>query len=272
MEDSKKKPNSKSQIPPSRSPLLVIVGPTASGKSDLAMKIAKLQNGEIICADSRTVYRRLNIGTAKPSDADRAEVPHHLLDVVNPDENFTVADFKELAETAIKDVQKRGKLPIMVGGSGLYIDSVLFDYKFSEAGVAKDPSNPRHVLSDSVGLKSEMRGDAIVVGLQIDRVDLKERIASRIDAMLDDGFLDEVKNLQAMYPTSKALLSTGYKAFSEYVKGHISLEEAKALFIKNDHNLAKRQMTWFKRNKRIHWLNTQSTYIKDTQKLLNKLH
>lgn len=252
--------------------LLVIVGPTASGKSDLAMELAKLLGGEIICADSRTVYKGLDIGTAKPSNRDRQKVPHHLLDMVEPDAHFNVADFKKLAEVVINDIKSRGKLPIMVGGSGLYIDSVLFNYGFSEAGVAKDPENPRHLFKEAPRNKSTLRSDALVIGIEVDRSVLKERIARRVDTMLTAGFLDEVKKLQADHPNSKALLAPGYKAFSEHLLGHLSLEEAKALFIKNDYNLAKRQMTWFKRNKDIHWLNNQNTYIEDTIKLLNKLH
>lgn len=254
------------------SKLLVIVGPTASGKSNLALKLAKLCNGEIICADSRTVYKGLDIGTAKPSEQDRVEVPHHLLDIVEPNENFTAADFKQKAELAIKDIQAREKLPIMVGGSGLYIDAVLFDYGFSGSGASKDEVNPRH-LARSIERKSKaLRSDAVIVGLEVDRDVLKARIAKRIDDMLTAGFLDEVKHVQTTYPTSKALLAPGYKAFNEHLLGNVSLEDAKALFIKNDYNLAKRQMTWFKRNKHIHWLNNQNTYVRDTTESLNKLH
>lgn len=252
--------------------LLVIVGPTASGKSDLAMKLAKLLDGEVICADSRTVYKGLNIGTAKPNKKDRTEVPHHLLDVVEPDEPFTAADFKVLAERVILDIQKRGKFPIMVGGSGLYIDAVLFDYQFSDDGSPRDFINPRHLDRTVPRKHQDLKKNTLVVGLEIERELLKERISERIDQMIRAGLADEVRQIQADYPSSKALLAPGYKAFSEHVLGHLSLEEAKALFIKNDYNLAKRQMTWFKRNKDIHWLNNKNTYVDDTLKLLNKLH
>ncbi len=254
------------------SKLLVIVGPTASGKSNLALKLARLCNGEIICADSRTAYKGLDIGTAKPSQQDQKEVTHHLLDVVKPDQDFTVSDFKLLADKIIRDIQNRGKLPIMVGGSGLYIDAVLFNYQFSETGASKDSANPRHLDKDVPRKSDDLRSDAIVVGLEVDREFLKERISRRIDHMLERGLIEEVRQLQADYPNSKALLAPGYKAFSEQVLGHLSIDESKALFIKNDYNLAKRQMTWFKRNKKIHWLNNQNTYVRDTIKLLNKLH
>ena len=111
-------------------PLLVIVGPTASGKSALAIELAKYFNGEIICADSLTVRRELNIGSAKPSLKDQSQVNHHLIDVIGPNDKFTAADFKQKANIAIEDINNRGKLPIMVGGTGLYIDSVIYDYNF----------------------------------------------------------------------------------------------------------------------------------------------
>jgi tRNA dimethylallyltransferase len=252
--------------------LLVIVGPTASGKSDLAMKLAKKLEGEIICADSRTVYKGLNIGTAKPSATDRVEVPHHILDIIEPDEDFNVADFKRLAEQAMEDIQARGKFPILVGGSGLYVDAVLFDYEFSETNSPKDDANPRHLDKNVPRRRSELRKDTLVIGLAVDKEELKARIEKRIEEMLAQGLIEEVRQIQAHYPGSKALLAPGYKAFSEHLAGRLSLEEAKALFIKNDYNLAKRQISWFKRNKKIHWLNTKNTYIEDTLKLLNKLH
>jgi len=264
-------PTTNYELPTTAAKLLVIVGPTASGKSDLAIKIAKRLGGEIVCADSRTVYIGLDIGTAKPTEADRKAVPHHLLDVVEPDQDFTVADFKKLAEQAITDIQSRGKLPVMVGGSGLYIDAVIFNYQFSGSGAKKDLVNPRHLSNDEPRKKSDQKSDTLVVGIEPDRTVLKERISKRIDVMIATGFLNEVERIQVSYPNSKASLAPGYKAFNEHVLGHLSLEEAKALFIKNDFNLAKRQMTWFRRNKSIHWLTNPSTYVDDTLKLLNKL-
>jgi tRNA dimethylallyltransferase len=252
-------------------PLLVVVGPTASGKSKLALELAQALNGEIICADSRTVYKGMDIGTAKPTKAEQAAVPHHMLDIVEPDQDFTVADFKQLANQVIEDVQRRGKLPIMVGGSGLYIDAVLYDFGFSEAGAARDKRNPRHLSDDVPRKQTQMRSNTVVVGLFMERDELKKRIEGRVEQMVANGFDDEVKRLQADYRQSKALLTPGYKAFIEHLAGHLSLEEAKALFVKNDFQLAKRQMTWFKRNPSIHWLSNSSTYVKETLKLLNKL-
>lgn len=254
-----------------RERLLVIVGPTASGKSALAMELAERLDGEIICADSRTVYKGMNIGTAKPSMADQRRVPHHLLDVVDPDQNFTAIDFKKLANLAIEDISMRGKLAIMVGGSGLYIDSVLFDYGFTAPGSARDPINPRHAKKLEQPSQQVLRSNTLIIGLEIDKDILIDRIEKRINIMIEDGFIDEIKHVQAKYPDSKALLAPGYRAFAEYISGHLGIEEAKTLFAKNDYKLAKRQMTWFKRNPSINWLNKRSTQADDTIKLLNKL-
>jgi tRNA dimethylallyltransferase len=250
--------------------LLVIVGPTASGKSALALEIARKFDGEIICADSRTVYKGMDIGTAKPTMAERAEIPHHLLDVVDPDQNFSVADFKRLAEQAIKDIQLRNKLPILVGGSGLYVDAVIFNYGFSEPSASRDLQNPRHLSKNSPRIKSQISPTTSVVGITVERYKLAQRIATRIEEMVDAGLVEEVSKIQDKYPGSKALLTPGYKAFAEYLNGNIDLEEAKALFIKNDMQLAKRQTTWFKRNLSIQWLNDPSSYVDSVTTLLNK--
>lgn len=251
--------------------LLVIVGPTASGKSGLSIELAERLDGELICADSRTVYKGMNIGTAKPSSADRQRVRHHLLDVVEPDENFTVADFKNLAEQAISDIQSRGKLPILVGGSGLYVDAVLYNFAFSSGTASRDTQNPRHLSREVPRTKNKLRPATLIVGLEVERSLLKTRITERVEDMVGAGFLEEVKMLMSDYEGTKAMLTPGYKAFSEHVAGHISLEEAKALFVNNDNHLAKRQMTWFRRNQSIHWLSNPNTYVEDTLALLNKL-
>lgn len=254
MEGSDKQSNSTFQIPPSTPPLVVIVGPTASGKTALAIDIARKYQGEIICADSRTVYKWLDIGTAKPSQAEQAAIPHHLLDVVGPDEPFTAVDFKRLTLEAIEDISTRGKLPIMVGGSGLYIDAVLFNYGFSDQSTPRDRLNPRHSHADAPKHRSPLRKNTVILGITVERADLKKRIESRIEHMVANGFADEVRWLQANYPDSKASLAPGYKAFTDYIHRRVSLEEAKQKFIRNDMALAKRQMTWFKRNNSIHWI------------------
>ncbi len=256
---------------PKIAPLVVIVGPTASGKTALAIEIAQKFGAEIICADSRTVYKGMDIGTAKPTKQEQAEIPHHLLDVVEPDQPFTVADFKEVANQAIENIAERGKLPIMVGGSGLYIDAVLYDYQFAKEGAERDPVNPRHVSSSEPKIKQPLREKTIVLGLNPELDVLKDRITKRVDSMLDAGFINEVKHLFDTYgPDTKALQTPGYKAFKDYIENKISLEEAKAMFIRNDYLLARRQRTWFKRNKSIHWLNNREDAVALVTTLLNK--
>jgi tRNA dimethylallyltransferase len=274
--------------------LVVILGETASGKSAVAIEIAEKYNGEIICADSRTIYKGMDISTAKPSKADQARVRHHLLDVLYPNESFSAAAFKELANQAIEDVSKRGKLPILVGGSGLYIDSVVFDFKFGlpadsnlrsrldamsteelqevirkEGLVMPDNTqNRRHLIraiekNGKDGFtKSSLRADTLLIGLSLDREELKERVALRADSMLSNGLLDEIKRVSNEYGwAGEALQTPAFKAFHLYLLGDMSLDQAKENFIKNDLSLAKRQRTWFKRNKSIHWVSIDKKQI-----------
>lgn len=233
-------------------PLLAIVGPTASGKTALAIDLARKYDGEIICADSRTVYKGMDIGTAKPTPAEQAAVPHHLLDVVAPDEPFTALDFKRQAMAAIDDIHARGKLPLLVGGSGLYIDAVLYDYQFADA--PRSMINPRHRAEGAPRADTVLRSDTLIVGVDKDKAVLEERIRARVDVMVKEGFLDEVRRLSAAYAGSKALDAPGYRAFADYLAGSITLEEAKTRFVRNDCNLAKRQRTWLRRNQQVRWI------------------
>jgi tRNA dimethylallyltransferase len=268
------------------SPLLVIVGETATGKSKLALELATRLNGEIICADSWTVRRGVDIGTDKPSIADRQLIPHHLIDVVDPDEDFTAAVFKRLALKAIEDIASRDKLPIMVGGSGLYIDSVIFNYGFLEAGdrglreelngesiesllaiiSAKglqlgdiDIQNKRRLirLIESNGAKPSidlLRDNTLVIGVNRQSQDLKDLITKRVDRMINIGLEAEVRSLVASYGWGcEALKGVGYKQWKGYLEGTNSLEETRQQIISATSNLAKKQRTWFKRNKSIHW-------------------
>jgi tRNA dimethylallyltransferase len=274
---------------PKPPPLIVIVGETSSGKSALALDLAKELDGELICADSWTVRREVNIGTAKPTPAERAAVPHHLLDVAAPDEDFTAAVFKELANRAIADIAARGKLPIMVGGTGLYIDGVIYDYGFLPAGdrrerqalndlqipalIAKvkaaglsvegvDQRNKRRLirLLETGGARPErreLRENTLIIGLKTDREVLKKRITGRVDAMLAAGLEAEVRGLADRYGWDcEALKGVGYAQWREYFLGHENLEQTRQKIIKATLDLAKRQRTWFKRNKSIHWLST----------------
>ncbi len=253
------------------SPLVVIVGPTASGKSALAMEIAEKFDGEIICADSRTIYKYMDIGTAKPTEVDQKAVPHHLIDIIEPSEVFSAAKFKQLALEVIEDIASRGKLPILVGGTGLYIDALLFDYQFAAEGAQRDPINPRHVHKAEEQIRHELRPNTLVVGLNPELEILKERITQRVDMMIEQGFIEEVKTVSNRYGwQAPALLAPGYKAFRSYIENKISLDEAKAEFVRNDYLLARRQRTWFKRNKSIHWLENREDYVAFVTTLLNK--
>jgi tRNA dimethylallyltransferase len=232
--------------------LLSVVGETASGKSALALQIAQRFNGEIICADSATLRRGLDIGTAKPSLAEQALVPHHLLNIIEPDEKFTVAKFKQLAEKVIADIQRRGKLPLLVGGTGLYVDAVLYDYSF---GVKNAPD------------RQQIRPDNLTLGLKLDRAELKIRIEQRIDAMLAAGLESEVAGLVATYGWQcLGLKNVGYAQWRDYFQGIKNLAETRSSIIKATLDLAKRQRTWFKRNYSIHWLDTpvNMTEVVDT--------
>lgn len=237
--------------------LIVIVGETASGKSALALDLALRFNGEIICADSRTVYKSMDIGTAKPSATDRQKVRHHLLDIVEPDENLNVRKFKELASQAIEDITSRGKLPILAGGAGLYVDSVLYDYQFSPPRARRDVLNPRHLKYQELrAYRAGQRPNTITIGLQLPRRDLQDRIKRRVDKMLKQGLEQEVKSLAEKYGWEAPGLNTiGYQEFHDFFRHEKKLSEVAEQIERNTILYAKRQRTWFRRNDSIHWLN-----------------
>lgn len=273
---------------------MVIVGPTCSGKSALAMHVAEKFNGEIIAADSRTIYQGMDIGTAKPDSADRGRVPHHLIDIVESDDSFTAADFKARAVVAMAEIHRRGKLPIMVGGTGLYIDSVIYDFTFRPPGDASErkrlealsvealqklseergitlpvnAQNPRHLIRqlETGGVaasRREIRANTLVIGLTTSRERLEERITHRVDAMLAKGLVSEVDSLARCYSWDcPALQTIGYQEVRSYITGVIDLQTARAAIIRNTLAYAKRQRTWFKRNKSIHWC-TQQVEVED---------
>ncbi len=267
-------------------PLLVIVGETASGKTELSLKLAHRFGGEIICADSWTVRKEVNIGTAKPTPEERAAIPHHLLDVVEPCEDFTAAVFKRLANDAIRDIAGRGRLPIMVGGTGLYVDGVIYDFDFLPAGdraereelnrlsIAKllerieyskidlggvDTRNKRRLirLIETKGRRpgrAPLRDNTFMIGLKTPREEIERRIVKRLDDMLASGLEDEVRALADRYGWDcEALKGIGYAQWKPYFSGGQSLPETRTKIIKATFEYAKRQRTWFRRNKSIHW-------------------
>ncbi|MBP9853018.1 tRNA (adenosine(37)-N6)-dimethylallyltransferase MiaA [Candidatus Saccharibacteria bacterium] len=265
----------------------MIVGETASGKSALAMECARRYNGELICADSLTVYKGFDIGTAKPSQAERVDIPHHLLDVTTADKGFAAPEFKRQAEVAIEAICERGKLPIVVGGSGLYIDSLLYNYAFLEKSdpdlrsklnamnlpeviaLAQEKNLDldgidirnkrrviRHIENDGkVPARSPLRQDTIVVGLSVSRGTLEARIEQRVDAMLAAGLEKEAKMLANDYGwENEPMKSIGYREWKDYFDGADKIEKTRERIVAGTKRLAKKQRTWFGRNPDIRWV------------------
>lgn len=284
-------------------PVIVIVGETGSGKSALAVELAKQFDGEIIAADSRTAYRDMNIGTAKPTAEEQQGIPHYGFDVVEPGGQFTAYDFQQLAKKYVADIACRRKLPIIVGGTGLYVDAYLYNFifrpradetvrnelqAFSVAELQKqvltaglvlpeNAQNPRHLRRLlEAGPPPEqtkiLRPDTLVLGLGVPRAELERRISVRVEAMLTSGLINEVKALADHYGAAEALRTPGYKAFGAYLKGEIGLAEAKRQFIRDDLRLAKRQRTWFKRNPNIRWLDGENKLAQATELVSVFLH
>jgi len=269
------------------SPLIVIVGPTASGKTSLAIELAKKYNGEIICADSRTIYKYMDIGTAKPSSVEQNEVPHWGLDLVEPGERFTLSDFKEYAVKKAREIRSRGHTPFLVGGTGLYIDAVMFDYQFGgdyDVAVRKkfeemsleelhyyctknnillpeNNKNRRYVIRaiEQKGINT-MRSrvpiaNTIIVGIATNTEDLRNRIEQRTEQLFKNGVVNEAIKLGEKYGwNSEAFTGNIYKTVSLYLSGEIKEDEMKEKSMILDRQLVKKQLTWFRRNPYIKWL------------------
>lgn len=269
------------------SPLIVITGPTASGKTGLALDLAERYGGEIICADSRTIYRGMDIGTAKPTAAEQARAPHHLLDVAEPGERFTARDFQERANEAITDIRSRGRIPFLVGGTGLYIDAVTLEFAWPEiqkndAGLdtksvdelqsmikgqhlamPENSLNKRHLLNvlRRTGRGSARRfprGETHVVAIATDKNVLSDRIQKRAHEMFETGVIEETKRLAEQYGWgSEAMKSNIYPIIKKVLDGELTHEQAIELFITRDKQLAKRQITWLKRHEYVKWLSLE---------------
>lgn len=252
-------------------PLVVIVGPTASGKTALALDLARQFNGEIICADSRTVYKGMDIGTAKPTLAEQQAIPHHLLDVVSPSESFNVVEFQRRATDCIAEILQRDRLPILVGGSGMYIDAVIFNYDFAHADAKRDPQNPRHLSPDVPRQNLQLRKETLVLGMDVEPDVLRKRSLQRTKAMVKDGLLDELNTLSKLYGWDDvpAMWSPAYRAFRGCIEGYKTLEEATADCVMYDSQLAKKQRTWFRRNNSIHWISDPSKAVDLVTTFLN---
>jgi tRNA dimethylallyltransferase len=246
----------------------VIVGPTGSGKTGVSIAIAKEIGGEVISADSRTIYKGMDIGTAKPSTEERAGVPHWGFDLVKPGDRFTVADWKEYAKNKIAEIEERGNKPMIVGGTGLYVDALIYDYKFKTRGkgYGKNRGECINNLNGQTGIlrqddiekypdRQKMKDEYKVFGIRWGSDELRRRLRERAEQMFSEELYEETKRLVNEYGwDNKAMTSNIYQFVWKYLQGEITREKAIELFVIDDWHLAKRQMTWFRRNNEIAWL------------------
>lgn len=283
--------------------IIAVAGPTASGKTALAVEIAKRVSGEVISCDSMQVYRGMDIGTAKPDEAEKCGVIHHMIDIIEPSEPFSVADFTEMARKCIDDVLSRERVPIIAGGTGLYMDSVLKNIDFAEfkedvdfrlkmqqlaescgaevvhrllaekdpeAAKKIHPNNVRRVIralevcevtgKTFTQVNAESRReplyDTLILGIETDRDVLYSRIDRRVDIMMERGLLDEVKALHTagINRDTTAMQAIGYKELLDFIEGKAELCDAVDKIKQESRRYAKRQLTWFRRNKDINWV------------------
>ncbi|MFN2747215.1 MULTISPECIES: tRNA (adenosine(37)-N6)-dimethylallyltransferase MiaA [Bacillus] len=282
-------------------PVVVLIGPTAVGKTQLSIMLAESLNAEIISGDSMQIYKRMDIGTAKIKPWEMNGIPHHLLDIKEPTESFSVAEYQEIVRKKMAEIERRGKLPMIVGGTGLYIQSVLYDYSFteeagdpgfrtemealymekgagyvhslleerdSEAARAIHPNNMRRVIRALEILhttgktmsehmerqQKELMYNTALIGLTMDREVLYDRINKRVDQMMDEGLLEEVKQLyRENVRDCQSVQAIGYKELYAYLEGRVSLEEAVETLKRNSRRYAKRQLTWFRNKMDVSW-------------------
>lgn len=280
--------------------LMIILGPTGIGKTSLSIEIAKKYNGEIIGADSMQIYKGFDIGTGKVTEEEMEGIPHHLIDFLDPRAEFSVEEFRTLAKEKISEINRRDKLPIMVGGTGLYINSIVYDFSMQkiekddeyrkyldsyidehglESLYAKmvelDPKlednihpNNRHRIIRAMeilnsGEKKETEDfrrentdyNLYMLGLNTDREVLYDRINRRVDMMMEEGFLNEVKSLyeKGIDEHFQSMKAIGYREMLMYLEGKVDLEFAVDKMKQFSRNYAKRQLTWFRRDERIRW-------------------
>jgi tRNA dimethylallyltransferase len=287
--------------------VLVILGPTGVGKTKVSLEVADKLKGEILCADSRQIYRFMDIGTAKPKPEEREKVVHHLIDVINPNERFTAANFAEEAKKIIRDLIAREKSPVVVGGTGLYIRALIRGFFKGPKGNVKirerlkktaeekgkeflhrklaniDPEAAQRIHPNNLirviralevyeltgtplsqlqkkGEYEKKEFDFIQIGLNLNRKKLYQNIEKRVDQMMDEGLLDEVRKLKSLgYSKDLTPLKTlGYKELFSYMEGNLSLTEAVNMIKKHTRNYAKRQLTWFRKEENTTWFDAES--------------
>jgi len=280
--------------------LIVILGPTASGKSELSVKLAKKFNGEVISADSRQIYQEMTIGTAKVTKREMDNIPHYMTNIIKPDQEFSLAQFKQKAIKIIKDIQKRDKIPFLVGGTGLYIQSIVDNLDIPDVKPDKKLRDKLEKLSNQELLsqlkkldpdtansidyhnkrrliralevclitkkpfskqrkKGKILFNTLQIGINPDKKILEQRISQRADKMIKKGLIEEIEKLLTKYKNSlPSLNSIGYAEIIQYLEKKTSLDQAKNLINRHSLQYAKRQITWFKRDKRIHWIQGQN--------------
>ena len=294
---------------------IVICGPTASGKTTLGIELANKINGEIISCDSMQIYKEMDIGTAKPTEEERKMASHHLIDFVNPNERYSVADFKKDAENIIKEIITRKKVPILVGGTGLYINSLIYNIQYDEENIdfdyrkelekidiselykkalSIDPQamekisqNDRKRITRILEIyhstgktktelernsRKELKYDYKIFVLSMDRDILYERINKRVDLMIENGLIEEVKRVTEKYkefPT--AMQGLGYKEVVEYLEGKISKEDMIEKIKQESRRYAKRQLTWFRSYKDAIWLDGMNSAKRNVDIILKNL-
>lgn len=290
--------------------VVAIIGPTASGKTALSIKLAKEIDGEIINGDSMQIYKQMDIGTAKITEQEMDGVPHHLLSIKEPTESFSVAEYQQLVRAKIAEIQSRGKMPILVGGTGLYVQAVLYDFQFTKEEVNEGarkkyyeqleelgpeamharlaavdpataaeihPNNTRRVIRAlemaelsgvSKAAEEYNRGDVplynhLIIGMDMDREKLYERINLRVDLMLENGLLDEVR---ALYDEGirdvQSVKAIGYKEFYSYFEDRLTFDEAVEQVKQNSRRYAKRQLTYFRNKMDVQWIGKEWDKIK----------
>ncbi len=280
--------------------VIIILGPTAVGKTKLSVELAKKINGEIINADSTQVYKNLNIATAKITEEEKENIVHHLFDVKEINDDYTVYDYQKDVRKLIDDIKSRGKTPILVGGTGLYIKAALYDYEFDEEELivndyskystdelysmllkidseTKIHKNNRKRIERTLDVynskgkldkktnKDTLLYDSIFIGLTTSRELLYDRINLRVDKMLDAGLLEEAKWLYDTNVRTKAVMTPiGYKELFEYFDGNITKDEAIELIKKNSRRYAKRQYTWFNNQMNVNWFNVDFDNFNNT--------
>jgi len=298
--------------------LLVIVGPTAVGKTDLSIEIAERFNGEIISGDSMQIYQGMDIGTAKIRKDEMRDIPHYLIDTYKPDHYFSAAEFQEVASKMIVDIESRGKLPIIVGGTGLYIKSVTHNYKFPTVTVNKEyrdslqeiaekynneylhmklrsvdpeaadklhPNDQKRIIraleiyhstgktSSQLIQKDESSYNLLMIGLTMDRQKLYSRINRRVDKMIEEGLVNEVKNLlkQGYNLSNISMQGIGYKEIILYLQEEISFIEAVDKIKQGSRRYAKRQLSWFRAMDEIEWFDVTNDDLIEQEKIKEKI-